>query len=654
MNKILTLIVALFVGSIVFGQAFDNGFPYQMQLTSQNGGFINSSPIQIRINIRSGSLSGNLHWQEEHQLTTNDFGHVEFIVGEGTNTGNGSNALFTDIPWETGVYFLEVMLDENNTGSFISLINSQIMAVPFAFHSKTTDQEYSLSELINVDTTGIQVGDVLQWDGSQWVPDEDNVANSPNGSDTVLYANMGDNAIYADTAFYSDNCFIIQPADSALYSYYADTSLFAINSNFAFHADSAEFADTSTYALYAANSWRLDGNTIGTSSAFLGTVDSTDLIFKTNNVEHMRIKANGKIGIGTNTPLADVHMKNNDGVVFTGTFGQGNIPVQGGGSRMMWYPGKAAFRAGTVSSNIWDDSQIGDYSFASGYNTRVSGDYSAAFGFQSAATGDYAFAAGHACVSSGDYSFSVGESSLARGPYSMALGRAAQTGNGDTAAVAIGYHPTANAKFSMAFGNYTVANQPNSFAFGFKAVANHSGSFVYADQSTQNVTTPSTAANQFMVKASGGSIFYTDANLTTGVTLPAGGGAWSSLSDKNVKENIQPVDKNFYLEQLDSIEISKWNYITQDDDIKHIGPMAQDFYKYFNIGTDPTRINSLDFDGINLLLLQAIYEKTVDYENQHNRLNELEKELKKLREERKELESMVDQLEKKYAGSSKD
>ena len=155
-----------------------------------------------------------------------------------------------------------------------------------------------------------------------------------------------------------------------------------------------------------------------------------------------------------------------------------------------------------------------------------------------------------------------------------------------------------------------------------------------------------------MVKASGGTIFYTDAALTTGVTLPAGAGAWSSLSDKNVKENIEPLDKSFYLNQLDSIEITKWNYITQDEHIKHIGPMAQDFYKYFQIGTDSTRINSLDFDGINLLLLQAIYEKTIAYENQNKTLDTLEQELEKLIAERKELEALIEQLEKKYATSN--
>ena len=44
----------------------------------------------------------------------------------------------------------------------------------------------------------------------------------------------------------------------------------------------------------------------------------------------------------------------------------GGIPVEGAGTRMMWYPDKAAFRAGTVTGDLWNDSNIGDYSIAGG------------------------------------------------------------------------------------------------------------------------------------------------------------------------------------------------------------------------------------------------------------------------------------------------
>lgn len=48
-----------------------------------------------------------------------------------------------------------------------------------------------------------------------------------------------------------------------------------------------------------AQSWNITGNT-GTTppSNFIGTVDEKDLVFKTNNIERMRIHSEGSIGIG--------------------------------------------------------------------------------------------------------------------------------------------------------------------------------------------------------------------------------------------------------------------------------------------------------------------------------------------------------------------
>ena len=43
----------------------------------------------------------------------------------------------------------------NDYHSFISVNTQQLLAVPFAFHAKTTSQEFELSNLSDVDTTGI-------------------------------------------------------------------------------------------------------------------------------------------------------------------------------------------------------------------------------------------------------------------------------------------------------------------------------------------------------------------------------------------------------------------------------------------------------------------------------------------------------------------
>jgi hypothetical protein len=87
------------------------------------------------------------------------------------------------------------------------------------------------------------------------------------------------------------------------------------------------------------------------------------------------------VGIGTTTPLARLHVKDSS-VLFSATGEapfealQGNPPVSGEGRRMMWYPVKAAFRAGYVLTTAWDKDNIGLYSVAVCYNSEASGKYS--------------------------------------------------------------------------------------------------------------------------------------------------------------------------------------------------------------------------------------------------------------------------------------
>jgi len=520
------------------------------------------------------------------------------------------------------------------------------MAVPFAYHSKTTEQKYSLSELQDVDTTGIQIGDILEWNGIAWVPTQDSVATC----DTVAYAIESDSSNYADTATYAFNCVAVSVTyvDSTSFADYADTAGFATNAGNAIYADTAAWVDTANVALYSIGNWGLNGNdnTDGILN-YLGTSDATDLIIRSFDVERMRIKATGEIGIGTATPLTDFHVENTNGVLFTGTFGTGTIPVEGAGSRMMWYPNKAAFRAGRVTTTPWDDINIGDYSIAGGYNSRASGMYSSAFGNAPFVTGIASFGAGWQPQATGDYSFAAGHSPQASGDYSIALGRGAIASA--TGAIAIGYHPEVYNAQGLGIGHYVKVNGDNALACGYYTNALHAGSFIWADFSTVATYTNTTATNQFMVKASGGTIFYTAADLSTGVELLPGAGAWSILSDRNSKENIEEIDSEAYLDKLDEIDVYEWSYKAQDPSIRHIGPMAQDFYRVFEIGTDPTKINSGDFAGINLMLIKELNQKMSLLESQDEKLIEMRSELKALCAETKTLEELLNKLEDQYS-----
>lgn len=102
--------------------------------------------------------------------------------------------------------------------------------------------------------------------------------------------------------------------------------------------------------------WSTTGNAGTTNINYVGTIAPQPLIFKTTETEWMRITPAGDIGINTTSPLAKLNVKNGS-ILFDGT--NGNTPVNGSGTRMMWISAKAAFRAGAVSSTEWDNTNIG-------------------------------------------------------------------------------------------------------------------------------------------------------------------------------------------------------------------------------------------------------------------------------------------------------
>jgi hypothetical protein len=53
-----------------------------------------------------------------------------------------------------------------------------------------------------------------------------------------------------------------------------------------------------------------------------------------------------------------------------------------------------------------------------------------------------------------------------------------------------------------------------------------------------------------------------------------------------------------------------WNYKSQDTEIRHAGPTAQDFHAAFGLGESELMINTIDIDGINLAAIKALEERT--------------------------------------------
>ena len=151
------------------------------------------------------------------------------------------------------------------------------------------------------------------------------------------------------------------------------------------------------------------------------------------------------------------------------------------------------------------------------------------------------------------------------------------------------------------------AHGRGSFAAGIGSNATDNGDFVWSDDPSGGGVTPITVTgnNQFFARARGGVKFYSSANLASGVSLAPGSGTWSSLSDRNVKSDILPVSDDDILARVATLPISEWSYTTERG-VRHVGPMAQDFFAAFNVGEDNRHITSIDEDGVALAAIKAL------------------------------------------------
>ena len=319
------------------------------------------------------------------------------------------------------------------------------------------------------------------------------------------------------------------------------------------------------------------------------------------------------------------------GVVAIGELGVGIIPASGAGYRMMWHPFKAAFRAGGTddggAGNYWDDTNIGFYSWAGGNLNRARGIFSLAMGSSNdVEEGAASVALGQGnkvLTAAADYALAVGLNNTVQDIAGVALGN---TNNSDgDAAVAIGFRTTADADYSM--------------AFGYRASTNgHTGAKVFGDASTTD-SIEAVANNEFAVRAAGGFRFRTNATLTTGCSLPAGSGVFSCASSRFLKENFRTLDGEEVLNRLRYVPVTEWNYTTEETKAKHIGPMAQDWKKAFDLGTTDTEIGLLDANGVAIAGVQALDARTVTLRSQ---MKEKDKQIADLEARIRKLEALLE------------
>ena len=169
-----------------------------------------------------------------------------------------------------------------------------------------------------------------------------------------------------------------------------------------------------------------------------------------------------------------------------------NSLATGPGTRLLWYPSKAAFRAGSVDGTQWDDAYIAIGSVAFGFDNEngsaygfMAGEHNSSapghnqdtvtIGASNTTYGYSAIALGVLNSAQNDFSTGIGENNTASGYYSAAIGQFS-TASG-LCSNSLGYSNTAIGSYSMALGGLSVSLGDYSTSLG-------NGCYAYSAEET--------------------------------------------------------------------------------------------------------------------------------------------------------------------------
>jgi len=389
---------------------------------------ITSQPVLIRVTIEDG-IETDLY-QETHSLSTDEFGIISIIVGQGTPSGA---TVFNEIDWNDEPLNLKTEVQYPVGGSYTLMGIAPLMSVPYAMVAdslsrplaklsvtgETTDMEEALFEVRNKD--GNTVFAVYNEGVRIYVGDGD--VKGPKGG----FAIGGFGSLKDEN---NKRYFFVDDDSVRVYLNGSGKSAkggFAIGGYGTVKGDQ-KFLTVSydSVRIYVDNDETDKGVKGGFAIGGYGTNKGKPQKLLTVSDDSVRIYINDAAkGPKGGFAIGGFDQAKGDGnnTNFFNVSTSADETINPSQNRILWYPLKNAFLTGKVL--VEDPDSIGTNSMATGYESKALGDQSQAMGYQAISRGDYSTSIGYQSLANKGNSFAFGQWAKALNQECYALGRGA-------------------------------------------------------------------------------------------------------------------------------------------------------------------------------------------------------------------------------------
>ena len=108
-------------------------------------------------------------------------------------------------------------------------------------------------------------------------------------------------------------------------------------------------------------------------------------------------------------------------------------------------------------------------------------------------------------------------------------------------------------------------------------------------------------------------------------------GVWvNASSSKTKKTDFAAVDAKDILRRVADLPITTWRFTEGEGNVRHIGPMAEDFWAAFSVGYGDHTIADLDARGVALAAIQGLHQVVQDKDARIASLEKTVAELKRI------------------------